>query len=88
MEFNAIKEILLELINQTFEKEITDISVLENVDLINFLGMDSIQFIELVVEIETRFDILIDEALLNFKTFCNFNKIVKVIQISLSNHKQ
>lgn len=56
------------------------------VDFINDLGMDSIMFITLVVEIETRFDITIPDHLLSMEHFNTIDAAVDIVsKLSLNN---
>ena len=67
-----IKEKIIEIMSGLFSDSGVDTDILEYVDLIDNLGMDSIAFITLIVEIETTFNISVpDEFVLieNFKTF-------------------
>ena len=67
-----IKEKIIGIMSGLFSDSGVDTDILEYVDLIDNLGMDSIAFITLIVEIETTFNISVpDEFVLieNFKTF-------------------
>ena len=65
MEKSEIKAKILEILSNLFQNTGIDTDVLEYVDLIDDLGMGSVNFISLIVELEAEFDIQIpDEWLL------------------------
>ena len=57
MEKSEIKVKILEILSNLFQNTGIDTDVLEFVDLIDDLGMDSVNFISLIVELEAEFDI-------------------------------
>ena len=79
MTAETIKQEVIELISELFKDKGFDIDRIEYVDLIDDLGMDSITFVSMVVEIEDHFKILIPDDLLRFENFNSVNKIVKLI---------
>ena len=67
-----IKEKIIKIMSELFLDSSVDRDILEYVDLIDDLGMDSINFVSLIIELEAIFDVQIpDEWLLmeKFRTF-------------------
>ena len=86
MTTEEIKQNLISLIYELFNDKGGDINLIETVDLLEEFGMDSILFIELVVEIENHFDIIINEDLLRYDNFHNINDIVTIVELCLKDH--
>ena len=57
MTTETIKQEVIELISDLFKDKGFNIDIIEHVDLVNDLGMDSLIFISIVMEIEAHFDI-------------------------------
>ena len=79
MNREEIKEKLIALVAVIFQNFDVDMDLLEYVDFEDDLGMDSITFITLIVEIEEHFGIVVpDEIILmeNFKTIADVTRIV------------
>ena len=53
--------------------------IIEYLDLIDDVGMDSLTFVSIVVEIETRFDILVPDEMLLMDNFRKVDDIVALI---------
>lgn len=79
MNQDKIKEKLITLCTEIFKDSNVDTDLLEYVDFTDDLGMDSITFITLIVEIEEKFKITIPDDLLLMDHFKNINDVVKVI---------
>lgn len=80
MTIENIKKELINLISTLFSDKWFDVDMIEYVDLIDDLGMDSITFISLVVEIEALFDIKIPDDFLLMDKFKNMDEIIFVIE--------
>ena len=80
MKSKDIKEKLVNLLVATFPNVSFDKDALEYVNLIDDLGMDSITFVSIVVEIETIFDIIIPDDILMVENFNSLNNIVYIIE--------
>lgn len=81
MTTEVIRQKVTEIINEIFRDREYNIENVNQIDIINDLGLDSITFILVVVEIETHFNIEIpDEMLLpeNFRCIDNIVSIVKM----------
>ena len=80
----TIKRELIELISELFKDKGFDIDIIEYVDLIDDLGMDSITFISIVVEIESHFNIEIPDDMLLLENFKCVDYIISIIETELS----
>jgi len=76
---DEIKTKLIQLISGLFPEQGVDTDILEYVDLIDDMGMDSITFISIVVEIESRFNITVPDDMLLMENFRNIADICSVI---------
>lgn len=88
MEKDNIKAKVIEMINGLFPNSGLDIDVLGYVDLIDDLGMDSITFISIVVEIESMFDIIVSDDMLLQENFRNVDLIVEIIKNTMSSDEK
>jgi len=79
-----VKEIV-ELVSTVFVGSNENTFVDENTNLIDDLGMDSITFISLIVELESRFNIVIPDHYLIADNFNSIINIVEIITAQLSN---
>ena len=79
MNCEEIKNKLVSLCTEIFQHCGVDTSLLEYVDLVNDIGMDSIMFITLVVEIENTFNITVPDNLLTIDKFRDIGSIVCII---------
>ena len=84
MTTETIKQEVIELISELFQDKGFDIDILECVDLIEDMGMDSITFISIVVEIEEHFAVEVPDDMLLFDYFKNVDDIVSIVQNELS----
>ncbi len=71
MNKNDIKNKLMKILKDSFNMS-ANISI-EGLNFVDDLGMDSVSFISLIIEIETSFRIIIPEELLIMDYFCSFN---------------
>ena len=88
MEKSEIKAKILEILSNLFQNTGIDTDVLEYVDLIDDFGMDSVNFISLIVELEAEFDIQIPDDMLLLENFKCVDDIVSVIENELSNKSE
>jgi acyl carrier protein len=82
MDKNEIKSKLIDMLEELFSDNgvnEVDKDVLEYVDLVEDLGMDSLAFIATVVKIEQLFNISIPDELLSIEEFNTVDKVVKII---------
>lgn len=74
-----IKDILIdELLLQMPRERITN-----NCSLVNDLGLDSIQILELIVALENEFAVRIEDEDLDYELFSSINSLAKHIQFKL-----
>lgn len=87
MEHKQIKEKILDLLSGLFADSEIDRSVLEYVDLVDDLGMDSINFISLIVELESTFQIKIPDEWMLVQKFQTYSLIENVVEALISAEK-
>ena len=84
MTTERIKQEVIELISELFKDKGFDIDILEYVDLIDDLGMDSLTFISIVVEVEAHFNIEVPDDLLLLENFKCVDDIISIVENELS----
>ena len=84
MTTEAIKQGVIELISKLFEDKGFGADIIEYVDLIDDLGMDSLTFISIVVEVEACFDIEVPDDMLLLENFKCVDDIVSIAESELS----
>ena len=80
MTAEEIKTEVVQLISELFANKGYDTDIIEYVDLIDDLGMDSITFISIVVEVEAKFSIIVPDNMLLMENFRKIKDIVNVIE--------
>ena len=81
-----IKEKIIGIMSGLFSDSGIDTDILEYVDLIDDLGMDSINFVSLIIELETTFDVQIPDEWLLMERFRTFSQIYSAVD-ALINEK-
>lgn len=81
MNANEIKYILVDMLQTVFLHKVNK-DVLEYIDFIDDLGMDSITFISVVVEIENAFGITVPDNAMSMDNFRNIDAIIRIIEDS------
>ncbi len=76
---NEIKSKLIDMLAMLFPDSGVDKDILEYTDLMDDLGMDSITFISIVVEIEDVFEITVPDDLLLMENFRNVDSIIQIV---------
>lgn len=76
---DEIKVKIIALCSDIFRNSGVDTDILEYVDFSDDLGMDSITFITLIVEIESAFDITVPDDLLLIDNFRNIDAVIKIV---------
>ena len=87
MENSEIKTKVTDILNNIFPKFESDTRILEYVDLIDELGMDSLTFIAIVVEIESSFNIIVPDEMLRLESFRNVSKIIEIVENAINSNK-
>ena len=80
MSCGEIKQKMIAICMEIFQSFSTEMDTIEYLDFIEDLGMDSITFITLIIEIEANFEITIPDDILSMANFRNFNVIVRNIE--------
>lgn len=80
MEKNEIKAKIIGIMSNLFQNSDVDTDVLEYVDLIDDLGMDSANFISLIIELEAEFDIQIPDDQLLMDKFREYSSIYSIVE--------
>lgn len=88
MTIDEIKKELIQLICDLFKDKGFNIDIIEYADLADDMGMDSITFISIVVEIETIFGITVPDDMLLMDNFKTVDDIVKIVQQELVKKQQ
>lgn len=79
MSREEIKEKLITLCAEIFQDSGVDTDLLEYVDFEDDLGMDSLTFITLLVEVEAAFEITIPDDLLLMDNFKNLGDVIQIV---------
>ena len=74
-----IRANIIDLISTLFSSSGFDTDIIEHVNLIDDLGMDSLTFISIVVEVEARFNIEIPDDYLFVDYFKSINDIERIV---------
>ena len=89
MEKNEIKAKIIGIMSNLFQNSDVDTDVLEYVDLIDDLGMDSVNFISLIIELEAEFDIQIPDDQLLMDKFREYSSIYSIVdELLISKEKE
>lgn len=88
MNQNELKQSVIKLCYSLFKTSDVDIKLIEYVDFLEDLGLDSISFITLVVELESHFQLTIPDDRLSMDNFRNIDAIVHIINDYISNDKE
>lgn len=82
MKHEEVKDIIKQILKEKIEIEVTDDYSFDT-DLIS-LGMNSLTFIKLLVNVETRFDIEFEEKFLDFNYLSSLNQLITYIADNVS----
>lgn len=74
-----IKNKVIEIIFNIYKNLGYDIGLIDKMDLIDDMGMDSVTYMYMVILIENSFDITFDDDVLLVDNFRNVDKIVSII---------
>jgi len=77
---HEIKSELIRLITTLLNNVNFDVDVIEHFNFIDDLGMDSILFISMIVEIEMRFNIVIPDNMLLIDNFKTLDRAIEIIE--------
>lgn len=79
MDKSNIQNILADLIYDLFAVRKIDKDIIPYVDLIDDLGMDSITFISIIIDIEDKFNIVIPDEKLLLEEFRTFENVLNIV---------
>lgn len=79
MTTDEIKAEVINLISELFKDKGFDTDIIEYADLVDDMGMDSITFISIVVELEAKFNITVPDDMLLMDSFKKVDDIVAVV---------
>lgn len=82
MDDTYIYETLIQILIELFKRSKEDRDVIENANLLEDLGMDSIAFITLVIKLEDAFGIEISDEWLIMEKFSTVEKIYSAITVA------
>lgn len=85
MSEELVKAELINIIGELFKDNGYDVEFIEYCNFVDDLGIDSITFITLVVELESHFQIIVPDEKLLMEYFKNINEITEVIVNCLKN---
>ncbi len=80
MNIEPIRKELIEICSHIFQYSDLSNDVLEYLDFADDLGMDSVSFVSLVIEIENYFNITIPDDMLVLDNFRRIDTIVPIIE--------
>lgn len=80
MDNNEIKSELIDILAEQFADSGINRDILEYTDFIDDLGMDSIAFISIIIEIEDLFKITIPDDILLMENFRSVDSIIGIIE--------
>lgn len=80
-----VEEKLKEVIANIAMQDVDVISINEETNLINDLGYDSVQIIELIVQLEMEFDIEIEDDDLDIENLIVYSGLYKTIERKIQN---
>lgn len=81
---NEIKTEVIQIISELFKDKGFDTDIIEYADLVDDMGMDSITFISIVVELEAKFNITVPDDMLLMDNFKKVDDIVAVVEQELT----
>lgn len=88
MTTDEIKNKVINLISELFKDKGFDTDIIEYADLVDDMGMDSITFISIVVELEAKFDITVPDDMLTMENVKNISTITSIVENELTNRAE
>ena len=79
-----IKEKIMGIMSGLFSDSGVDTDILEYVDLIDDFGMDSINFVSLIIELEEAFEVQIPDEWLLMEKFRTFSQIYSAVDLLIN----
>ena len=88
MSLEFIKDKVVDICLHLFQDVRLDVYSIEHMDFVDDLGMDSITFISLVIEVETEFAITLPEDKLLIDNFKNLSEIIEIVRTQLTSNNK
>ena len=88
MSLEFIKDKVFDICLHLFQDVRLDVYSIEHMDFVDDLGMDSITFISLVIEVETEFAITLPEDKLLIDNFKNLSEIIEIVRTQLTSNNK
>ncbi len=79
MEKTEIKKSVVDILYGLVPSSHENKEILEYVDLVDDLGMDSLSFISVVIEVESKFGVTVPDEMLQMDYFRNTSLIVELV---------
>jgi len=79
MTVDEIKTEVIKLISELFKDMGFAADIIEYADLVDDMGMDSITFITIIVELEAKFDITVPDNMLLMDNFKKVDDIIAIV---------
>ncbi|QHI35467.1 Acyl carrier protein [Kordia antarctica] len=76
---NLLKEKIAKVLTEVLSRNVQPNELTNEVDLINEIGLNSLQFLEFILEVENEFDIEIDVGNLDLRYFKKYMYLEKFI---------
>lgn len=86
MNKEQIKAKIIDIILNSFNNNGIAREIVDNIDLIKDIGMDSITYIYMVIAIEDNFNITINDDQLIIQNFNNIDSIVAIVDNIINQH--
>lgn len=88
MNYEEIKKEVIKIISSLMQNNECESEIIEGIDLIDDFNLDSLTYISMIVEIETKFCITIPDDLLLMENFRNLEKIISIIKQQKKENKK
>lgn len=84
MNKKCVKKSIVDVISREFNIEEKDQKILDQIDLLDDLGMDSLSFVSIIIEIEATLDIVVPDEYMLIDNFRKLDSIVNIVQNVIS----
>ncbi len=88
MKHEEIKSAVAGVISEVFAEEKIEPVMIDTIDLVDDLGMESITFISLIMALEKKFVIRIPDAMIKAENFRKIDDIAAIIEGELAKQKE
>jgi len=77
---NLLKEKIAKVLTEVISKKVEPSELTDEVDLIDEIGLNSLQFLEFILGVENEFDVEIDVGNLDLRYFKKYSSLQQYIQ--------